>query len=428
MNPKRTVRLLAGARLVSVGGSQAAQLALAYTVYKKTGSAAWVSAALVASAGVVGLFGPLSGWIGDRYDRQRVMVVAELAGAVGWLAVLFAVRPVAVVALVLVATAVNAPFRAASSAAIPNLVDAEDLAWANGMLATAFNASLVLGPLIGGALVAAVGPKWVFGLNAVTFAVSAVLIAVLPGRFSADVEPEAPGGRTSGNIRQGFTLVARTPVLRRLVATTTFTFAAFGVTLIADLPLTKHFGAGSVGYGLLTTLWGLGAVLGSWLAGTALKPEREPWALVLGTIAMGLTIGSIAVMPNFPMAVLVGTVGGFGSGFALTPWFGMVQRNTDDRVRSRVFAAAETCEQGAFILGMVAGGAVAVALGPQPAYLVPGALLLLGAIPAARLMTTDRSPTGSPARRPARRGGRPRPDAPTAGPSQPADRASTRSR
>src|SRR5580765_639613 len=87
-----SVRALAAARLVSVGGSQAAQIALAYTVYKKTGSAAWVSAALVASAGVVGLVGPVSGWIGDRYDRRRVMVVAELAGAAGWVAVLLAVR------------------------------------------------------------------------------------------------------------------------------------------------------------------------------------------------------------------------------------------------------------------------------------------------------------------------------------------------
>src|SRR5581483_5436586 len=110
------------------------------------------------------------------------------------------------------------------------------------------------------------GPKWVFGFNAVTFVVSAAVIAAVPGRFSVGERATGDGGR----IRDGFTLVGRTPLLRRLVATTTFAFAAFGVTLVADLPLTKHFGAGSVGYGLLTTLWGLGAVAGSWLAATTL--------------------------------------------------------------------------------------------------------------------------------------------------------------
>jgi MFS family permease len=81
---RRAVWRLAGARLASTGGSQAAQVALAYTVYEQTSSPAWVSASLVASVGVVGLLGPMSGRLSDRGDRRRVMVVAEVAGGVGW--------------------------------------------------------------------------------------------------------------------------------------------------------------------------------------------------------------------------------------------------------------------------------------------------------------------------------------------------------
>ena len=75
---RSAVRRLSAARLASSGGTHAAQIALAFTVYERTHSSLWVSTSLVASAGVVGLVGPLSGRVSDRFDRRRVMVLAEL--------------------------------------------------------------------------------------------------------------------------------------------------------------------------------------------------------------------------------------------------------------------------------------------------------------------------------------------------------------
>jgi MFS family permease len=74
-----TVRRLAGARLVSAGGSQAAQIALVYRVYEVTHSGEWVAAALLASISVGGLLGPLSGWVADRFvGAHRAYGVAGL--------------------------------------------------------------------------------------------------------------------------------------------------------------------------------------------------------------------------------------------------------------------------------------------------------------------------------------------------------------
>lgn len=369
---RRAVHLLAAARFASTGGTQAAQIALAYSVYEQTSSAAWVSASLVASAGVVGLIGPLSGRLSDRLDRRRVMVGAEVAGAIGWLLVLLANSPAMLVLSALVATAANAPFRAASSASIPNLVPPEHLSWANGVIATGINASMVVGPLIGGALVGATGPKAVFGVNVLTFVVSAVLIARMPGSFS-----EARG-TASDQAPVRWRTVLRDRQRRLLFAVTALSFGAFGVILVADLPLVDHFGGGSVGYALLTTLWGAGAVAGSW--GVArVSADHERRALVAGTTAMAVSIGSIALMPNLPAVIAVGTLGGVGSGIAFTPWFSLLQRATPDGERGTAFAMAETFEQSAFVTGMiVAGGAVGF-LGPRATYLVPGALLLLAA-------------------------------------------------
>jgi MFS family permease len=135
--------LLAGARLVSVAGTQAAQVALVYTIYQRTRSSAWVSASLFAMVAVTGLLGPVSGWIGDRFDRRRVMITSELAAGVGWVGLLAVDASWLLVALALAATAAGAPFRAASAATIPNLVGEEDLTWANGIVAGSVNAAFL---------------------------------------------------------------------------------------------------------------------------------------------------------------------------------------------------------------------------------------------------------------------------------------------
>ena len=149
------------------------------------------------------------------------MVVAELAGAVGWLLVLLADRPVTLVLFALLATAANAPFKAAASASVPNLVAADDLPWANGTIATATNASLLVGPLLGGALVGAAGPQAVYALNVVSFLVSALVIARLRGTFAAAGADRADGAggrwRTVAADRQRRRLFAVTALdVRRL--------------------------------------------------------------------------------------------------------------------------------------------------------------------------------------------------------------------
>jgi MFS family permease len=376
---RRAVWRLAGARLASTGGSQAAQVALAYTIYEQTSSPVWVSASLVASVGAVGLVGPLSGRLGDRGDRRRVMVVAEVAGGVGWLLVLLAGSPLALVLAALAATAANAPFRAASSAAVPNLVAPDQLTWANSVMTTAFSASLLVGPLVGGALVGAVGPRSVFALNAASFLVSAVVIARLPGRF-AEARPAAGGvggvdGAGAAPPPTSWRRLAADGRRRRLFAVTSLAFVAFGMTLVADLPLVDHFGGGSVAYALLTALWGGGAVAGSVLAGRIAR-RHEPTALVGGAAAMGLSLGVLAVVPNLPLAIAVGVVGGAGDGVLFVPWYSMLQRLTPDAERGTAFAMADTLDQTAFVAGMVVAGPLVEVVGVQATYLFPGVLML----------------------------------------------------
>ena len=136
MGGRATIRRLALARAISGSGTTAAYVALSYVVYRDTHSAAWVSVAIMATFGVAGLTAPVSGWIGDRYDRRRVMIVSDLCAAALSVGVAAASGTTwLMVALTLAVSLAEAPFFPASSAAVPNLVDDEDLAWANGLLA-----------------------------------------------------------------------------------------------------------------------------------------------------------------------------------------------------------------------------------------------------------------------------------------------------
>ncbi len=132
-SPRANVRRLTLARLISVTGGAAAYTALTFTIYERTRSPTWLAAALFLTFGVSGLIGPLAGALGDRFDRRRIMIASDLAGAGCFTAMAFARDPGWLLAFAFVSAVVEAPFWPASGAAIPNLVEAKDLGWANGM-------------------------------------------------------------------------------------------------------------------------------------------------------------------------------------------------------------------------------------------------------------------------------------------------------
>ncbi|HVF07137.1 MAG TPA: MFS transporter, partial [Actinomycetota bacterium] len=90
---RAAVRRLATARLVSLTGSGAAFAALAYIMFQLTGESRWVSWTLLLTFGAQGVFAPLGSALGDRFDRRRVLVIADLAAAAGFVALAFARTP-----------------------------------------------------------------------------------------------------------------------------------------------------------------------------------------------------------------------------------------------------------------------------------------------------------------------------------------------
>jgi MFS family permease len=372
-SPRSNVRRLAIGRLISVTGGAAAYTALMFGIWNGTKSAAWQSFALLLTFGVTGLLSPLTGHLGDRFDRRKVMVWSEALAAVFY-AVMAAVHaPLPLILLAFGSAVTESPFWSSSAAAIPNLVEtADDISWANGLVGVGRNAGIMVGPMIGGVLVAVIGtsgPSWVFGLNALTFVVSILLTLSVHANFAGE-RTEAEEEEHRG-ISAGVRFLWNDRVIRRMVLAWLVFLLGAGMGMVADAPLADHFGAGPVGFGLLITCWGGGSVLGS-LLGRKLTVRTEPLWLVLG--AAGIAVGHFGVgtAPVFVAVLVFGLIMGTSDGLTIVAEQGIMQRRTPDAVRSRVMGAFEAVLSLGLAVAYVFAGPVLNALGAQGVYLIGG--------------------------------------------------------
>ncbi|HXJ62946.1 MAG TPA: MFS transporter [Actinomycetota bacterium] len=387
--PTTAVRRLAFARAISLTGGAASFAALNFVIYERTQSATWVAAALFLTFGTVGFVGLFAGALGDRFDRKRVMVVSDLAGAVCFAAMAFVHEPAWLLVVAFLSALAESPFLAASAAAIPNLVEEDRIAWANGLIGVGRNVGILIGPMIGGALVGTIGAGAVFGLNSVSFVLSAALAWSVHGNF-AGVHDEHDESEHSG-VSAGVRFIARDRVLRSIALAWVAIAGGLGMSMVADVPLVSYFGAGGIGYGVLIAAWGGGSIVGS-LLGRFLNRRTEPVAFAVGSGVIAVT-GILAGLSPWFVGVLVALFFmGIGDGGAVVSQQGIMQRRTPDAVRSRVAAALEAVMNISLALSYVVAGPVVAWLGPRGTYVFGGAISLLAVLAAVPALEARREP------------------------------------
>jgi MFS family permease len=382
-SPDVAIFRLAVARFISVGGSMAAYTALIDLVFRRTnGSTVVLSLTVLLTMGAVGVFGPIGGVVADRWDRKRAMIASDLLGGAFFLALAF-VKPVWLILTVALLTAAAAsPFGAGSTAAIPNLVQDDALiARANARLGIGTTLGLTLGPAIGGVLAGWLGAGPVFVLNAVSFAASAALVWSIRAPFKGAVdEVEHSGAR---GILAGFRFLRRDRVQLVLTIAWMVLLLGIGMAIVADRPLAADFSVGSIGFGVMLGVYGVGAVVGSWLA-SRLTAATEPTGLVTGFAVAGVAAIGIWLAPLFWIVLVCNLVWGVGDGVTRVAKTGILQRRTPDAIRGRVYAASESGLTFAYMTGFLLAGPTIAALGAQATYAVGG----LAALGAAALSST----------------------------------------
>ena len=367
----RQFRLLFVATFASGIGNWLAVVALQVDVYDRTHSGWWVGALLVVNVLPAVVLGLVLGPLVDRFSRKGLMIGSDLGRLAVFAALPFTHSAPATVILAAAAGIGNAFFRPAVLAGLPNLVDDEDLPSANALLQLVEWTTTAVGPLVGGALVAASGPQLAYWVNAGTFAFSALLVAAIPAALLQSDRPLSRGHWA--DLGEGYRAVRTSRALMCvLVAWSTAAFFG-GFMNVAEIFLAKRaYDAGDFGFGLLWAGTGVGMVIGGLAAADLIKRDLgAAYVRFLALFAVGIACAAVA--PNVWIGAVAMIVAGIGNGAAVVGNITFVQRGAPDRLRGRAFTLLMAVNYGALGLSFVIAGPVTNAIGARWTYVVAAA-------------------------------------------------------
>jgi MFS family permease len=307
----RNYRLLWSGTLVSSSGDWMDQVALNWLVYQLTGSAVALGVLNLCRLTPILVFTLIGGVVADRFERRRLLFTTQAGSMLLALALAILVSTGLVqfwmVLVVAVGRGVLLSFNyPARQSLISELVPRDDLMNAIALNSATLNFARVLGPAVGGGLIAFVGVAGAFYVNAASFV--AVLWGLALMRFPP-TEPRPQKGMLT-ELLGGLAYLRTQPALRTLVLLALLPMI-FGMPYMTLLTIFagEVLHVGGTGLGLLTACAAVGATLGA-LAVAAAPSDRRGRLMIFGLVAFGVTLFGFAVSPaiwlSVPLLVLVG--------------------------------------------------------------------------------------------------------------------------
>ena len=322
-------------------------VALAGLVFDLTHSPGLVAAVYAALTVPFAFFTFVGGPLADRLNRQVLMISADLARTALCFGFFLIHRPSQVWLVYVLAgsiTALGALFEPASMAALPNLVDREDLGVANILSGATWGTMLAMGSAIGGLVVAAFGRKAGYLGDAASFFVSSMLLVRIRRPFS---EPREPHHEHPGLFEATREAVRYARKDHRVLAMLSVK-AGFGLGggVVALLPVLAFtvFHAGDRGTGILYGFRGFGVFLGPFLVRRFVREDdlsKLFWVISGAFVLWSISYAVVPWMPVIYLAGLIVFVGHLGGGMQWTLSTYALQVLVPDHIRGRIFAFDE---------------------------------------------------------------------------------------
>lgn len=368
-------------QLVALGGDWFAIIPLLILLPDLTGTGVWGAMVLAADTLVFALVAPYAGTVVDRVDRRRVIVAANVvAGLAALLLVLVRSETTAWIALVgigLVAAA-KAFSQPAAAAAIPNLVDPQDLATASVLSGASWGTMLAVGAALGGVVAGTLGTTVCFVLDAVLLLAAAALTAATRKPFSDPAAPPRERRPVRSDLGEALGYARRE---RRVLALMTCKSGpAFGNGALSLFPLygAAAFGLGPLGIGLMYSARGVGALLGPLLLRKrATDPVHLYTVLAASMATFGLAYLALGVTGWFWLVLVLLAVAHAGGGANwILSTYGL-QTVVPDALRGRVFSADYTLATLIIALSQVVFGLLSDHVPARDLLAASGGIVLL---------------------------------------------------
>ena len=368
---------------LSIIGNWVQQIAMAWLVYRLTGSAWLLGVTGFAGQIAILVLAPFGGLWADRFDRYRLLLLTQALSAVPPLVLaLFAYTGLLevwhVVAMALLAGIINAidtPIRLTFTS---EMVPREDMPSAIAMNALMQNAGRMIGPTVAGGLLAVSTEAFCFVVNALSkaFIVGTVLMMTIAPRKITPAT-ESPWRQLREGVLYAWALVPARWLLP-MVATVSFMVTPYQTLMPIFAAEVFEGGAGLLGF--LMAAAGCGGVIGM----LALASRRDVRGLTrwitAASLASGISVTVFALSPWLPLSLAAIAVTGFGivvNGMSVST---MIQTIVDDRMRGRVMGLFSMAFLGMFPLGSLAGGALAEIIGAPATLAIGGAICTLAAL------------------------------------------------
>jgi MFS family permease len=297
-------RLLSAGQLTSTAGDYCYAVALPWLILSGHGGPVLLGTVLACYGVPRTVLIPVCGTLADRTGTRAVMLTADVArcclvaalaaAAAGHLTSLALLGPLAALL-----GAGEGMFIPASFAIMPSLLEPHQLQAGNAVNSAAVQAGSIVGPVLGGVLVATAGPAPAFAVDAASFAVSALTLALIRPRTLASAPasagvvtaggPASPGTAADETI---WSLVRRARLLQVLVVTVVAANLASGGTFGVVLPALAHARFGAGGYGALMACLGAGAMTGTLTAAGGDKLRRPALVASGAFVTEALAIGA----------------------------------------------------------------------------------------------------------------------------------------
>ncbi|MBE1486120.1 MFS family permease [Plantactinospora soyae] len=373
----RNYRIWAGAGFVSVIGTWMQVLGVNWYVLQQTGSATSMGFAVLLQALPTLLLSSWGGALADRLPARPLLIStqvghAALAAGLAMLAWSDAPQMSMIYAISLVSGALTAIEGPVMGRYGSTMVDRETLGNALALGSLTNSAGRILGMSLGAVVVAATGPALLFVVNAVSFAAVVAALFSVRQRDLYQPEPDPEGHpEVRHGIRAGLSYLRRQPVILTALALA-FVLGSLGrnyqVTMAAMSA--GPFGGGAAVYGLLSTVFAVGTVLG---ALAAARRRHLSYGLLIGAgvvasvlqavagLAPGVWSFALAILPIAAAAVIIDTTVGTRA-----------QLDTDGAMRGRVLAAVAVTGSVAAAVGAPGLGWLSEHAGPRQTLVLAG--------------------------------------------------------
>jgi len=383
LRESRDYRVLVIGGLISGIGTQVTLVALPFQIYVLTSSSFLVGLLGLVELVPLVVVALLGGTLADRMDRRRLLLVSQVVQAGTSLCLVIGAAagspPVGVLYLIAaVASGASAVDRPTRAAMVPALVGPERLRSAISFNYGLVQVAMVVGPAMGGIIIAAGGLTWAYAVDVATFLamIAAVWAIASPPRPAVE-----PGASFLSAVRDGIRFAGRSGELMGSFAIDILAMT-FGMprALFPALALTVY-DAGPEGVGILYAAVSAGAVVAAFSTGWMIHARRLGRIVVFAVLVWGVGIACLGLTSELWVGALCLLVAGAADSVSAVCRSTILQTVTPDEMRGRMSAIFTLVVAGGPRLGDVESGTVAAVGGTQLSVVSGGVICVLGIVP-----------------------------------------------